>query len=82
MIQCACGQMARVRLYVHYKYPRTNWLPGAMDPFNVHGGGYSIITCGNPQCEPDALLACREQIISSSGLSGERAVALELDVFV
>ena len=87
---CVCGQPVTMRLCVHYKYPRTGWLPEAADPYYVRGGGYSLTTCGNPQCEPDALLACREQIIDGfvftprpylpSGLSAEQVAGLELEV--
>jgi len=77
---CICGQPTTVKLYVHYKYPRTEYLPEAMDPHYVHGGGYSIETCGSPQCEPDAFLARREQI--ADGLSSEQAAVLELQVML
>jgi hypothetical protein len=91
MTWCICGHEAIFKQYVHYQYPRTEWLPGADDPYRVHGGGYSIMTCGNPQCELGALLACRVQIIDGfvftprphlpSGLSAEQMAGLELEVF-
>jgi hypothetical protein len=82
---CVCGQSATVRLYVNYKYPRTEWLPEAGDPEYVHGGGVSFTTCGEPECEPDAFLACREELIDHHLLecpwiSAEQMTALELQV--
>lgn len=87
---CACGSPVTLRLYVDYSYPRAEYLPEAMDPWRVHCGGYSMWTCGNPRCEPDALLACREQIIDNfvltprpwmpCGLSAEQVAGLELRV--
>jgi len=92
MIQCACGHEAVLRLFVHYRYPRAEWLPEAVDPYYVHGGAGSIETCGNPQCEADAFLACRERIIDNhvlmpgswmpSGLSAEQMAGLELQVML
>jgi hypothetical protein len=87
MNTCTCGHEATLRLPVHYRYPRREYLPEAMDPQYVHGGGYNIFTCGNPQCEADAFLACRERIIGNhtllswlSALSAEQAAALDLEV--
>lgn len=60
---CACGQPAATTLHVHYKYPRREYLPEACDPWYVHGGGYHLLTCGDPACEASAYLAVREQII-------------------
>jgi hypothetical protein len=87
---CACGGPVILRLFVHYAYPRAEYLPEAADPWRVQGGGYSMWTCGNPQCEPDALLAVREQIIDHfvlnprswmpCGLSAEQMAGLELYV--
>lgn len=80
---CTCGSAATLKLFAHYRYPRTEWMPEAMDPHYVHGGGYSIEVCGNPQCEADAFLACREQIISNSrrpGLTDGQIAGLELQV--
>lgn len=82
---CACGRPAVLRLAVHYKYPRAGWLPEAMDPYFVHGGGLGIETCGDPQCEADAFLACREQIVDGhvlvpSALTAEQVAGLELQV--
>jgi hypothetical protein len=77
MTRCACGRPAIQRLYVRYRYPRVRWAPDAMDPFYVHGGGCRIETCGNPQCEPDAFLACRERI-ATRGMTVGQAAELEL----
>lgn len=60
---CVCGQAAATRLHVHYRYPRRQHEPEAMDPWYVHGGGYHILTCGDPACEAAAYLAAREHII-------------------
>lgn len=61
---CACGSPLTLRLSVHYRYPRTEYEPMAVDPWFVHGSpGRDILTCGDPKCEPDALLAIREHII-------------------
>lgn len=60
---CSCGSPVTLRLFVHHRYPRTEYEPMAVDPYYVHGGGWDILTCGNPQCEADAFLAVREQII-------------------
>ena len=88
---CACGHDAVFRQFVRYSYPRAEHLPEAADPWRIHGGGYSIRTCGNPECEPAALETCREQIIDNcvlqsrpwlpSGLSVEQMAGLELGVF-
>jgi len=85
---CACGSPVTLRLFVNYTYPRAEYLAEAGDPWRVHGGGYSMWTCGNPACEPDALLAVREQIIDDHvllphswlpcGLSAEQMAGLEL----
>jgi len=90
MTWCSCGHEAIFKQYVRYKYPRSEWLPDAMDPYYVHGGGRSIETCGNRFCERAALVACREQIIDSHvldqcswlpcGLSTEQMAGLELEV--
>jgi hypothetical protein len=88
---CACGHDAIFRQPVHYSYPRAVWLPEAThDPWRIHGGGYSIRTCGNPQCEPAVLGKLREQIIDDhvltprpwlpSGLSAEQMTELVLEV--
>ena len=61
---CVCGQPASVRLYVYFRYPRTEPEPMAVDPYYVHGSGYSFTTCGSTQCGASAFLTCREQIIS------------------
>ncbi len=88
-VLCVCGQPAVIKLYVHHRYPRTEYLPEAVDPFYVHGGGWHIETCGNPACEPDALAVCREQIIDfyvlasgwmPCGLTGAQMAGLELSV--
>lgn len=61
---CACGQPLALRLFVHYRYPRTECEPMAADPWFVHGApGSDLLTCGDPKCEPDALMAIREHII-------------------
>jgi len=88
--RCACGKPATVKQHIHYKYPRSEWLPEAVDPYYVHGGGRSIETCGSRFCERAALVACREQIIDShvlsprswlpSGLSAEQMASLELEM--
>jgi hypothetical protein len=85
---CACGSPLALRLFIHCRYPRTAYLPEAMDPWYVHGSGYSIEICGDPRCEPDALAACRTQIIDDyvlralpwmpSGLTDEQIAGLEL----
>ena len=82
---CICGQPATMRLYVHYKYPRAEYLPEAVDPEYVHGFGRSFTTCGDPGCEADAFLACREKIVDHSLLncpwvSAWQMAALELQV--
>ena len=87
---CVCGQPSTLKMYVRYKYPRTEWLPAAGDPYYVHGGGQSFTTCGNPHCEADAFLACRDEIIDHhvltprpwlpSGLGAEQLAGLELFV--
>jgi hypothetical protein len=86
-VLCACGQPATLKLYVLHRYPRTEYLPEATDPWSVHGGGYSIEICDDPRCEPDALADCRTRIIDHSvlrawpgpsGLSDEQIAGLEL----
>jgi len=86
---CICGQPASVRLYVHYRYPRTEYEPMAVDPHYVHGGGPSFTTCGSPQCGAGAFLACRERIISDHlrmctwlplSVAAEQMAGLELEV--
>jgi hypothetical protein len=82
---CACGHEAVKRLFVNYRYPRAGFLAEAMDPWYVRGGGWSIWTCGNPLCEPDALLAVREDIIDHSltcfpWVAGWQMAAIELYV--
>lgn len=87
---CTCGHDAIFRQIVHYSYPRGEFLPEADDPWRVHGGGYSIRTCGNPHCEPVALEVCRGQIIDDcvltprswlpSGLTADQMAGLVLGV--
>ena len=87
---CTCGHDAIFRQHVRYSYPRDEFLPEAVDPWRVHGGGYSIRTCGNPECEQVALENCRGQIIDDcvllphpwmpSGLSAEQMAGLELGI--
>jgi hypothetical protein len=86
-VTCTCGQPATLKLYVRYRYPRTQYLAEAVDPWYVQGGGESIEICGDPRCEPDALAVCRTRIIDQSvlqalpgscGLTSEQIAGLEL----
>ena len=83
---CACGHDAIFRQHVRYSYPRDVFLQEAADPWRVHGGGYSIRTCGNPGCAEAAIADCRVRIIDDSvllphaWLSSEQIDGLELEI--
>jgi hypothetical protein len=86
---CACGQPATRTLYISHRYPRAEYLPEAVDPLYVHCGGYRLLVCEDPGCEPVAFLACREQIIEDlvmrhgmmgRELTGEQLAGVELRV--
>ena len=85
---CFCGLPTVLEQHVRYSYPRAEYVPQAMDPWRVHGGGYCIRTCGNPQCNLDSreIADCRVRIIDDSvlvphaWLSNEQIDGLELEI--
>lgn len=51
-IVCKCGKPADTTLYLHYRRPRENFEPMAVDQWFVHGSA-PCRTCGDPGCQAD-----------------------------
>jgi hypothetical protein len=75
---CAgCGKPATFgNLTMRFSYPRDVFIPGAADPWNVHGSS-PVRTCGSAECEADGLLAAIDEIVTDTAVGLGRLIDRE-----
>ena len=52
MKSCRCGQPGTNELYLHYRRPRPEFEPLAVDQWNIHGS-WPLTSCGSAACEAE-----------------------------